>query len=477
MKKIKREKIAIIGGGGAGAISAWRLKDVHDVIIFETESRLGGHAYTHHIPIDGELTHVDMGVEYFTERLSPNFCAVLRSMDIETYVAPYSLRVIFPGADNCWSSLHSNGKLRHELEEELDQFHLGMGEVMTAGADHYKKMSIEQYLAENGYSTAFRCQALLPLMTTFSGCNAPSLDYSLMYVATSFNMHLLSFYSSGYWRKARGGIDAYLRKIEASLGDRVLLNNKVKKVRRRTDGRIEVESTAKQPEIFDQVIFATHADITLSLIENPSSLHREIFGTFEYVPVRSVLHHDTSLLGDASGGEYCEFRMGDHFDLEKGLGQYGQLTRINNNLRPYSHIGRPLLVTFDPKMEIDPGKIMKEQMWKLPKLRPTDFYQKTRIRELQGMDNMWFCGTDTSLTGHEGAVVSGLVIAERLGDRYPFSDHPLARIQFQVIREIMGIKRTSESFQSAFQEAIFKLSRYLPAQNDQKYRFIKEMIV
>jgi predicted NAD/FAD-binding protein len=474
---MKKQRIAIIGGGAAGAITAWKLKDIHEVAIFENEPQLGGHAYTHHIPIDREIADIDMGVEYFTERLSPNFCAILDLLCIQTYVAPYSVRVTFPGADNSWSSIHGKGKLRSVLEEELDRFHLAMVQVMTSGDERYKKMSIAQYLEENGYSTAFQCQALLPIMTTFSGCNAPSLDYSLMYVATSFNMHLLSFYSSGYWRKAKGGIDAYLSKIGADLGGRVRTNNRVLKVTKKPEGRIEVATAKQPPEMFDQVVFATHADITLALIESPSQSHRDILGAFEYVPVRSVLHSDSSILTNGGSGEYCEFRMGDEFDLAKGLKQYGQLTRVNNNLRLYSHIKRPLLVTFDPKVEIAPDKILKEQRWKLPKLRPADFYRKTRIRELQGVENMWFCGTDTSLTGHEGALVSGLVIAERLGAEYPFPNNVAARVQFRVIKDMMGVKRNSETFQRAMEDVLFKISRFLPAQSDQRYRFIKEMIM
>jgi hypothetical protein len=46
-----------------------------------------------------------------------------------------------------------------------------------------------------------------------------------------------------------------------------------------------------------------------------------------------------------------------------------------------------------------------------------------------------------------------------------------------MIKDMMGVKRNSETFQYAMEDVLFKISRFLPAQSDQRYRFIKEMIM
>lgn len=473
---MNKQSIAIIGGGGAGTTAAWTLSKIHQVTLFESEAQLGGHAYTETVSVDGQKAHIDMGVEYFNERLSPNLCAMLAHFNIDTYVAPLSIKAVFEGKDNYWSNISNGGVLRRKLSNDLDKFHFDMAHVLNSGDEKYKKMSIAEFLDEKGYSDEFKYQALLPLMTTYSGCNAPSLEYNLMYPAISFNMNLLSFFSPGYWRKAKGGINGYITNIAEQLGSKVKTNCRVHKVKKH-DNKVEVVYDDDKSEMFDQVIFATHADIALSLIDNSLQIHKDILGKFEYVKVHSVLHHDKEILSEQYGEEYCEFSMPASFNLDEGRHEYGNLTRINNNLIPYQNIQTPLLVTFDPKKPVNKEAVRVEKHWKLPKLRPQDFFQKTQIYHIQGIDNMWFCGTDTSLTGHEGAIVSGLVIADRLGAKYPFENNNLAKIQFNVIKEIMGVKTLREKAMSLLTDALFQFAKRFSLHKEQSHKFIKDLLL
>jgi len=49
-------RIGIIGGGAAGLAAAWLLEHDHDVTHFEKDDRLGGHAHTVDIEVDGPGT-------------------------------------------------------------------------------------------------------------------------------------------------------------------------------------------------------------------------------------------------------------------------------------------------------------------------------------------------------------------------------------------------------------------------------------
>ncbi|WP_289996639.1 FAD-dependent oxidoreductase [Photorhabdus laumondii] len=472
---MKESKIAVIGGGGAGSMAAWLLSRNNEITLFEANNYLGGHAYSHPVSTEQGTLYIDMGVEYFNERLSPNLCALLSHFGIDSYVAPLTMHVDFPGEGNFWNNLSGKGELRRELLQEFDRFHLDMATVLSSGDERYKKMSIGQYLDENGYSDTFKYQALLPMMTVYSGCNAPSLEYTLMYVAISFNMNLLSFFSPGYWRKAKGGINGYIAKIWEQLGDRVKLNTPVERVIPMSSG-VKVEFKGKSQN-FDQVIFATHADVTLSILSTVDSQYRDIFGGFEHVPVKSFLHHDRSWMSEDGEGHYCQFKMLESFDPKLPYQQFGSLTRVNNVLPLYRDVEKPLLVSFDPKADIPPELVSCIREWKLPKLRTIDFYRKTRIRDIQGKNNLWFCGTDTSLTGHEGAIVSAMVIADRLGESYMYRDNILAYVQFKVIKDIMGVNRPDEKLASWIGDVLFRLAKSLSLHKEQSHKFIKDLMV
>ena len=46
---LRRPTAAVVGSGVAGLTAAYLLQRTHDVTLFETDDRLGGHAHTHDI--------------------------------------------------------------------------------------------------------------------------------------------------------------------------------------------------------------------------------------------------------------------------------------------------------------------------------------------------------------------------------------------------------------------------------------------
>ena len=434
---MKPQRIAIVGGGAAGVTLAWHLAALHHITVFEAGEHLGGHAFTHTLMHEGKLIHADMGVEYFTERLAPNLMTHLKALDVETFVAPLSFSCLSDDASVLWSNQQTTAASSQALRQAFDQFHQDMVEV-SLHQERYKSWSVGDFVSERGYDAGFVNQALLPLLTVYSGCNGPSLDYSLVYCAVSFNMNLLSFFSPAYWRKAKGGIDGYLKIMHRKLGPRVRLNTKVMSVRSHKRG-VEVRTHAESQN-FDQVIMATHADQALHIIEAPTPEQATLLGAYEYVPVEAILHTDSLAVAHGSPDSYCVFVKAADAPNEAS-NAWGTLTRVVTHFEPASS---PLYVTFDPKMALDPAKVILRKQWKLPKLRPLDLHRRSLIRAIQGHDRIWYCGTDFSYGGHEGALTSGLVLAQHFGASVGQSASTSARIQFELVKDLMGIESPSE---------------------------------
>jgi predicted NAD/FAD-binding protein len=58
----QRPSVAVVGSGIAGLTAAYLLRRTHEVILFEAEHRLGGHAHTHNVTdSDGRQHAVDSG--------------------------------------------------------------------------------------------------------------------------------------------------------------------------------------------------------------------------------------------------------------------------------------------------------------------------------------------------------------------------------------------------------------------------------
>jgi predicted NAD/FAD-binding protein len=429
---MEKKSIGIIGGGCSGTVLAWLLSSTYDIKLFEQEAQLGGHVFTYKAQINGQEVPIDMGVDHINEKLCPNIFAVLDKLQIDTFVAPLSMNVSINkcGHSLRWSNASSNGELRENFLHEFDNFHKDMTYISSNFDPKYLKMTVAEFLQSHNYTEEFTHLAIVPLLTSYYGCKAPSLEYSVLYVAVSFDMNLLSFFVPGYWRKIEGGTSAYIEKIFNKIQDFVYLKSTVSKVCKNTHDKLEIILDSGKIFEFDEVVFATSAADVARCIDCSDINYKEILENFGYVPIESVLH--TQKEKHAAANEYFSFYSDNKYT-------HGSLTRINNNLYPYRKIFQPLSVTFDPIEEISNNDILCKKKWELQMLRPMDGLLRSKIRNFQGKNNIWFCGTDTSVTGHEGAVVSAFVLADKLGVPYEFKENKMTLAQFNTVKFIMGI--------------------------------------
>ncbi len=71
----KRRSVAVIGSGVAGLTAAHVLAERDHVTLFEADTRLGGHAHTHHVDGGaGEIVAVDSAFLVHNDRTYPTLC-------------------------------------------------------------------------------------------------------------------------------------------------------------------------------------------------------------------------------------------------------------------------------------------------------------------------------------------------------------------------------------------------------------------
>ena len=75
-------KIAIIGTGISGMVTAYLLSDSHEITVFEKNNYIGGHTHTHDVEAQGRTFAVDTGFIVFNEVTYPNFVKLLRRLDV-----------------------------------------------------------------------------------------------------------------------------------------------------------------------------------------------------------------------------------------------------------------------------------------------------------------------------------------------------------------------------------------------------------
>ena len=86
-------RIAIVGGGAAGLSAAWILSRSHEVVVFEANSYLGGHANTIDVTVGGKTVPVDTGFIVYNEENYPNFTQLLQVIGAKSQPSDMSFSV------------------------------------------------------------------------------------------------------------------------------------------------------------------------------------------------------------------------------------------------------------------------------------------------------------------------------------------------------------------------------------------------
>src|SRR5262249_31558945 len=76
-------RIAIIGGGAAGLMTAWLLQFEHEVTLYERAPVLGGHARTITLDCGGVTVHCETGFKYFFSAYYPTLLALLAVLQLK----------------------------------------------------------------------------------------------------------------------------------------------------------------------------------------------------------------------------------------------------------------------------------------------------------------------------------------------------------------------------------------------------------
>src|SRR5215213_9726023 len=280
-------KIAIVGTGISGLVAAHRLHREHEIVVYEAEPRLGGHTHTVAVedPAGGEPLWIDTGFIVFNDRNYPNFEALLDELGVADQASHMGFSVAdgrggFEYSGTPWGLFARPANL-------LSPSFLGMlrdwrrfnraarGLIGMNGT----APSLGAWLEQNGFSRHFIDRLIVPQASAVWSADPEQMwSFPASFMAEFFENHgMYSLRDRPKWRTVRGGSHSYVEPISAPWRDRVRLAAPVRRIARRPDG-VLVEADGCAPELFDQVVIATHSDQALAMLADPTRAEREVLG-------------------------------------------------------------------------------------------------------------------------------------------------------------------------------------------------------
>ncbi len=418
----ERRKLAVIGAGISGMGAAHALGSEADVVLFEAEDRLGGHARTVIAGKRGDQP-VDTGFIVFNRVNYPNIVALFEELDVPVAESEMSFGISAAGgrieyglADLRAIFAQKRNLLRPSYLRMLrDILHFNAN--ARAGLTR-PEMTIGELIDGLGLGRWFRDYYLAP----FSGAiwSTPTqqiLEFPAEAMVRFFENHaLLSYDNQHQWYTVEGGSQHYVSRLSqrlAALDVEVRQGARVEGVRRRETG-VDVRAHGGDWEAFDEVIFATHSDVTLGLLSDASAAERAALAAIRYQPNRAVLHADPAMMPKR---KRC-WSSWVYTEGPEGPGREIGLSYWMNTLQPIPK-DDPMFVTLNATRPIREELIYDEVTFAHPVFDAGALAAQDTIREMNGTNRTWFCGAWMKNGFHEDGLSSALDVARAMNAPRP----------------------------------------------------------
>jgi len=185
----------------------------------------------------------------------------------------------------------------------------------------------------------------------------------------------------------------------------------VEQVTRGVDG-VQVKAQGADPERFDEVIFATHSDITLRLLADPTEAERRALGAVRYQTNDAVLHCDTDFMPKRrktwSSWAYTERGPQDRDRIS--------LSYWMNSLQPIPK-DDPIFVTLNANHPVREDCIYDTYSFAHPVYDMAALEAQEAVRALNGMNRTWFSGAWLHSGFHEDGFKSAVDVARAMDVR------------------------------------------------------------
>ncbi len=413
-----RKKIAIIGSGISGLAAASLLHPHHDITVYEKNDYIGGHSRTRDVITKDGAIPVDTGFIVFNKRNYPLLTRLFAHLQVPIAASNMSFGA---SINNGWLEYgtQSPASLFAQRKNLLRPAFWGMiADILkfNAKAKGYlnkdPSFTLGDCLDDLGMGAWFRQYFLLAMGgAIWSTPVAAMLQFPACSFIRFFDNHgLLTLTQHPQWYTVEGGSRAYVSRLIAPFKDRVYTNRGVSKVYRSQDG-VTVEDVQGQSIVYDDVVFASHADQTLAMMADASDDERRVLSAFRYQNNHAVLHSDISFMPKRRRAWTSWVYLSEEStDNNPAVA----LSYWMNNLQPLK-TDQPLIVTLNPGRAPDPALVHDAYMFEHPVFDAGAIQNQTRIETIQGRHRLWFCGAYQRYGFHEDGLGSAVKMVQRMG--------------------------------------------------------------
>ena len=414
-------KIAVIGSGISGLSSAYFLSKKHKVDLFEKEDHFGGHAHTIDIDYDKDGKKnlpIDIGFIVFNYKTYPNLINFFSENNIEIEKSDMSFSVSVKGKniEYCGKGLNGifiNRKNIFNLKFlkmffEIIKFYNQCDKLNELNDE----LTLNSFLKNKRLSQYFINYHILPMVSAiWSMPPYEAGQMPLKFFIKFFQNHgLFKFKERPQWFTVKNRSRTYVNKILEKISGEYFKNYNINKVERKTDGVRVFYGEDNEFFDYDKVVFATHADQTISIIKNPTDEEKNLLTKFNYKKNIALIHTDEKVMPSNKKAWSSWNSSINSNNLKESSITYWLNLLQNLNVR------KNIFLTLNPFFQVDKDKIIKKIEFTHPYYNQEALSFQKNLSNIQNKKNILFCGSYFGYGFHEDGIKSSIDMLKFLDD-------------------------------------------------------------
>ena len=406
--------LAIIGTGMSGMSAAHFLKEEYDITLFEKNDYIGGHTNTVYVDEDGQKKPIDTGFMVFNDVTYPLMIKLFAQLGVSSYNTDMSFSVRDNNIDMEFNGSSLGGlfsQKKNIFSPSYIRMLLDVSKLSKMAQEILTQPRFDNFAVKDlltiGFSQRFLDHFLLPMSSAvWSTPNDKIMNFHLRTLIRFFVNHgFLGLDTQHQWKTVTGGSQSYKLKLIAPFENKIKTNCGVLKVKSLGD-KIQITTGQGEVSLFDKVVFASHADETLAMIENPTALQQELLSPFKYQENIALLHTDKSVMPKLKKN-WSSWNFIYREDEIFTIYYMNKLQKISDKIDYFININGERFV--------DASKVIKRIVYHHPVFDTQTAKAQERLPELNTDDNnMYFCGSYFRYGFHEDALLSSVMLCEKM---------------------------------------------------------------
>ena len=413
-------KIGIIGAGVAGLTAAYLLSEKYNITLIERNKRLGGHTNTISVKENGKEIGVDTGFIVLNDRNYTNFKKLLSKLKVKIRNTDMSFSYYDESDGFNYAGTGISGyfaQKKNLFSPKHYRFLLNVKKYSKKAANDVSNNvlideTLGEYLIRNNFPKDIIDKFIIPMgAAVWSGSRNEISNFPVKMFLKFFDNHgILDLNNAPQWHTVDGGSYTYVRRILDQFKGKIIEGNGAKSIQR-TEEKVEVTLENNEKLLFDKVVCATHANQTYHMIKDISVEEKRILEPWEYSKNKTILHTDISLMPPTKSAWAC-WNYVKNKDSKDG--DEVSVTYYMNRLQGLK-TEKDYLVTLNPTKIIPKNKMIYETEYTHPKYTHSSLSTQKNIEKVNGLNQLYFCGSYCRYGFHEDAVISAVNVAKKLG--------------------------------------------------------------